>query len=64
MRLHVGRSRDGIQWEIEHEPIKFLTDDPELAHFEYGYDPRVCRIEDRYYVTWCNGYHGPTIGLA
>jgi beta-1,4-mannooligosaccharide/beta-1,4-mannosyl-N-acetylglucosamine phosphorylase len=21
-------------------------------------------IEDRFYVTWCNGYHGPTIGLA
>ena len=21
-------------------------------------------IEDRYYVTWCNGYHGPTIGVA
>ena len=26
--------------------------------------PRVCRLEDRYYVTWCNGYHGPTIGIA
>ena len=26
--------------------------------------PRVCFIEDRYYVTWCNGYHGPTIGVA
>jgi len=21
-------------------------------------------IEDRYWVTWCNGYHGPTIGVA
>jgi beta-1,4-mannooligosaccharide/beta-1,4-mannosyl-N-acetylglucosamine phosphorylase len=21
-------------------------------------------IEDRYYVTWCNGYHGPTIGIG
>ncbi|HOK70878.1 MAG TPA: glycoside hydrolase family 130 protein, partial [Bacillota bacterium] len=21
-------------------------------------------IDDRYYVTWCNGYHGPTIGVA
>ena len=19
---------------------------------------------DKYYVTWCNGYHGPTIGIA
>jgi beta-1,4-mannooligosaccharide/beta-1,4-mannosyl-N-acetylglucosamine phosphorylase len=30
----------------------------------YGYDPRVVRIDDRYYVTWCNWYHGPTIGVA
>ena len=21
-------------------------------------------MEDRYYITWCNGYHGPTIGVA
>ena len=28
------------------------------------YDPRVCWLEDRFYVTWCNGYHGPTIGVA
>ncbi len=26
--------------------------------------PRVCWLEDRYYVTWCNGYHGPTIGVG
>jgi beta-1,4-mannooligosaccharide/beta-1,4-mannosyl-N-acetylglucosamine phosphorylase len=31
---------------------------------DYAYDPRVVWIEDRYYVTWCNGYHGPTIGIA
>ena len=31
---------------------------------EYRYDPRICFIEDRYYITWCNGYHGPTIGVA
>ena len=24
----------------------------------------LCWIEDRYYVTWCNGYHGPTIGIG
>ena len=64
MRLHTGRSKDGIEWELEPEPIQFITDEPELARFQYGYDPRVCWIEDRYYVTWCNGYHGPTIGVA
>jgi beta-1,4-mannooligosaccharide/beta-1,4-mannosyl-N-acetylglucosamine phosphorylase len=32
--------------------------------FVHAYDPRVTRLEDRWYVTWCNGYHGPTIGVA
>ena len=32
--------------------------------FDHAYDPRVTWLEDRYYVTWCNGYHGPTIGIA
>jgi len=63
-RLHAGRSPDGYTWEIEHEPIVFETDDPYLADFDFGYDPRVVWIEDRYYVTWCNGAHGPTIGVA
>ncbi|MEQ1821286.1 MAG: glycoside hydrolase family 130 protein, partial [Fimbriimonadaceae bacterium] len=31
---------------------------------EYGYDPRVCWIEDRFWITWCNGYHGPCIGIG
>jgi len=64
MRLHTGRSSDGIHWEIEPEPITFTCDNPEIGKFVYGYDPRVCWLEDRYYVTWCNWYHGPTIGLA
>lgn len=64
MRLHTGRSKDGVEWHLENDPIKFVCDDPEIGRFECGYDPRVCWVEDRYYVTWCNGYHGPTIGVG
>jgi beta-1,4-mannooligosaccharide/beta-1,4-mannosyl-N-acetylglucosamine phosphorylase len=64
MMIHSGRSRDGLNWHIDPEPIRFVTDDVELAHSDYRYDPRVCWIEDRYYVTWCNGYYGPTIGVG
>ena len=64
MTLHAGFSDDGINWRLEPETIKFDCDIPEVREWVYGYDPRVCRIEDRYYVTWCNGYHGPTIGIA
>lgn len=35
-----------------------------MAKFEHRYDPRVVWLEDRYYITWCNGYHGPTIGIG
>lgn len=64
MQLHAGTSPDGINWTIEPKRIEFKCEDSEIGHFEYGYDPRVCWLEDRYYVTWCNGYHGPTIGVG
>ena len=63
MDIFAGFSKDGIHWEINDEPITF-EGDPEVTVREYRYDPRVCFIEDRYYITWCNGYHGPTIGIA
>ena len=64
MQIHVGFSDDGLSWRIDPERIQFQGEDPEVLHWEYGYDPRVCWLEDRFYVTWCNGYHGPTIGMA
>lgn len=64
MLLHRGFSKDAINWDIDPEPIQFVCDNEEIGNFIYGYDPRVCWIEDRYYVTWCNCYHGPTIGVA
>ncbi len=64
MQLHTGWSDNGIDWNIEKERIHFLCDDKEIGNFVFGYDPRVVWIEDRFYVTWCNGYHGPTIGAG
>ncbi len=64
MQIHAGFSPDGINWNINPDKIEFKGAAPEIARFDYAYDPRVCWLEDRYYVTWCNGYHGPTIGVA
>lgn len=66
MQLHAGFSDDGIAWRIDPDRIRFVNtnDDPENVAWEYGYDPRVVPLDGRYYVTWCNGYHGPTIGIA
>jgi beta-1,4-mannooligosaccharide/beta-1,4-mannosyl-N-acetylglucosamine phosphorylase len=64
MDINAGKSKDGINWVIDDEPIKFIKTDPELPDADYKYDPRVIFIEDRYYVIWCNGYNGPGLGLA
>ncbi|MEJ2662452.1 MAG: glycoside hydrolase family 130 protein [Spirochaetia bacterium] len=64
MQLHSGFSTDGIHWTLEHERIRFQCEDPEIGRFDVGYDPRVVRLDDRYYVSWCNMYHGYTIGMA
>lgn len=65
MNIHAGFSQDGINWNINHEPIKFIpANNDTLISSDYKYDPRVVKVEDHYYIQWCNGYHGPTIGLA
>jgi beta-1,4-mannooligosaccharide/beta-1,4-mannosyl-N-acetylglucosamine phosphorylase len=68
MNLHAGRSADGVSWRIDPEPIAFRPVDGRVSEiqerFVHAYDPRVTWLEDRFYVTWCNGYFGPTIGIA
>jgi beta-1,4-mannooligosaccharide/beta-1,4-mannosyl-N-acetylglucosamine phosphorylase len=66
-QLHVGHSEDGIHWQLKDERIQWQAENNKVAEigaFMYSYDPRVLWLEDRYYVTWCNGYHGPTIGVG
>lgn len=64
MNIHAGFSKDGIHWKIDHNPIEMKAGNTDLLHSDYKYDPRVTKIGDRYWVTWCNGYYGPTIGIA
>jgi len=64
MDLFAGFSKDGINWSIEDDPISLTGIEDEILTREYRYDPRVFQMDGKYYVTWCNGYHGPTIGMA
>ena len=64
MNIHAGFSNDGMKWNINPEPIIMQAGNTPMIESDYKYDPRVTFIEDRYWVTWCNGYHGPTIGIA
>ena len=60
MNIHSGLSADGIDWQIDEQPIVFTPADGRVAEiqgtFLHAYDPRVTWLKDRYFVTWCNGY--------
>ena len=67
MQLHAGHSADGINWVLNPDRIEFIAHAIALKKsvpFNTDMIPRVVWIEDRYYITWCNGYHGPTIGVG
>jgi beta-1,4-mannooligosaccharide/beta-1,4-mannosyl-N-acetylglucosamine phosphorylase len=64
MNIFAGFSKDGLNWEINHEPIEFKAGNTDMIESAYKYDPRVTKIGDKYWITWCNGYHGPTIGIG
>jgi beta-1,4-mannooligosaccharide/beta-1,4-mannosyl-N-acetylglucosamine phosphorylase len=63
--LHAGKSDDGIHWEIEPERLQMENSDPDIRVTDQSYDPRITKLDDTYYITWCNmDEHGPCIGLA
>jgi beta-1,4-mannooligosaccharide/beta-1,4-mannosyl-N-acetylglucosamine phosphorylase len=62
--LYLGKSEDGIHWELEERPVDLYDKEDRRIGPACGYDPRVCMIDGTYYVTWCNSFHGPTIGVA
>lgn len=64
MNIFAGFSKDGVHWDIEPHPIKFRPGNTDMIESDYKYDPRVTWIDDRYWITWCNGYNGPTIGIG
>ena len=64
MNIFAGFSDDGLNWRINPEPIDFKPFGDHFVHSDYKYDPRVTYIDGKYWITWCNGYHGPTIGVG
>lgn len=62
--LFVGRSKDGINFEFEKDPIQILDKDGKDMKFDYAYDPRLIEIEGEFFVTFCTHFHGPTLCVA
>jgi len=62
--IYLGRSRDALNWEFDPERIPFTNAEGEPFMPIYAYDPRLVKIEDTYYIMWCQDAYGPTIGIA
>lgn len=62
--LFFGKSSDALEWEIGPDPIHWVDAEGAPNPTSYAYDPRLVKIEDTYYVTWCDDMHGPSIGLG
>ncbi len=62
--IYLGRSGDGIHWNFEREKIPFVDRNGESAMPVYAYDPRLVKVEDTYYVIWCQDFYGASIGMA
>ncbi|MCR4694673.1 MAG: glycoside hydrolase family 130 protein [Pseudobutyrivibrio sp.] len=62
--IYLGESKDGFNWDISKEKIKFVDQDGNSFMPEYAYDPRLVKVEDNYYVIWCQEFYGASIGIA
>lgn len=62
--IYLGRSRDGIHWEFDQEKIIFRDERGAAFVPEYAYDPRLVKLEDSYYLIWCQDFYGAAIGTA
>ena len=62
--IYLGRSKDALHWEFDSEKIPFTDKNGEPFMPPYAYDPRLVKVENTYYIMWCQDAYGPTIGIA
>ncbi|MBR3493965.1 MAG: glycoside hydrolase family 130 protein [Clostridia bacterium] len=62
--IYLGHSEDGVHWEFEPDKIQFVDEDGNPFQPIYAYDPRLVKVEDTYYIMWCQDFYGAAIGLA
>ncbi|RKD30832.1 glycoside hydrolase family 130 protein [Lacrimispora algidixylanolytica] len=62
--IYLGESKDGIKWEFEQEKIRFVDEEGNEFMPRYAYDPRLVKVEDTYYIIWCQDFYGAAIGMA
>ena len=63
-QLHLGRSTDALNWDIEDEEIHWVDEQGNDYQPSYAYDPRLVKIDDTYYIVWCCDFGGAALGLG
>lgn len=63
-QIHLGRSGDAIHWNIENEEIKWVDKGGSPYMPAYAYDPRLIKIEEKYYIVWCTDFGGAALGIG
>ncbi len=62
--IYLGYSEDGIRWKFEEDKIPFTDEKGEPCMPVYAYDPRLVKVEETYYIIWCQDFYGAAIGMA
>ena len=63
--IYIGRSKDAIHWNFEENKIQFVGRRwKTILCRVYAYDPRLVKVEDTYYIIWCQDFYGAAIGVA
>jgi beta-1,4-mannooligosaccharide/beta-1,4-mannosyl-N-acetylglucosamine phosphorylase len=62
--IHFGRSKDGLRFDIDDTVIPWVDENGKPNPVSYGYDPRFVKIDDNYYVVWCDDMKGASIGMG
>lgn len=63
--MRLARSKDGIHFDVDPEPILVPQTEPMKTYLEANYDPRITRIDGTYYITFAaENRWGCQIGLA
>ena len=61
---YLAHSSDGIHWQIEENPIVLKDKNGNIINPRYAYDPRLVKVEDSFYLIWCQDFYGASIGMA
>jgi beta-1,4-mannooligosaccharide/beta-1,4-mannosyl-N-acetylglucosamine phosphorylase len=63
-RLHLGKSTDGLKWNIQDDEIKWVDENGNAFQPCYAYDPRLLCIDGVYYIIWCTDFGGAALGIG